>query len=145
MSRKMCVDHCKQLGNDFISLSRYRFFQSHLQVHSPTIQTEGSGPTWFYERDQTQKIAAFEYLLMQKSRRLFFVLLHLVMTIDDELMGTRSMDNPVTTLSNRKAGSARQSTDVLSDAIFRFIMCVRFRRRGESTDSSVTQELSHLF
>lgn len=66
------------------------------------------------------------------------------MTLDDELIGTRSQYNPVKKISDRKADREGQSVDCLADALFRLILDWRLHRRGESHISSVKTLLSNL-
>lgn len=50
--------------------------------------------------------------------------------IDDDLMGTRSVENQIKIISDRNADSESHSTDIVADELFRFTLDSRFRRRG---------------
>ena len=66
------------------------------------------------------------------------------MTLDDDLFGTRARDNQVKKLSNRKADKEGHCADVVSDAIFRIVLGLRFSRRGESQEDNVNKLLDSL-
>ena len=134
MSPKKTIELFDRLGHALISIERYRLIQSKLCAYSPTRDSAGNH-TWFCQRDKTHLLTSFENVLMPRSRSMFFVPLHQVVTLDDDLMGTRSAENPVKTLSNRKADKEGHSTDVVADAFFRIVLAVRFRRRGRALNS----------
>lgn len=68
---------------------------------------------------------------MLDRRRVFFVPLNQVVTIDDDLIVTRASYNQVNTISARKAEKEGNFADVLSDALFLFLLVARFQSRGE--------------
>lgn len=67
----------------------------------------------------------------------FFVGDGQLLTLDDDLMGSRSEYMPVKILSTRKAYKECQSSDVVADALFRITICSRFHRRQEPQVESV--------
>lgn len=54
-----------------------------------------------------------------------------IISFDDYLMGTRSVDYQVKILSDRKDDREGQSEDLIDDDLFRFTIDMRVRRRGE--------------
>lgn len=68
------------------------------------------------------------------------------MTLDDELFGTRTGDNQLKTLSNRKAVADKEGhmADVVCDALFRTALGIRFRRRGISQAQNVRALFTHI-
>lgn len=83
------------------------------------------------QRDQTRNLTEFEQCAFRKTRAIFLNILHLSLTLDDYLFGTRAADNHVKTLNCWKADKENHSADVVADAIFIIILKIRFRRRGE--------------
>lgn len=53
--------------------------------------------------------------------------MHLIETLNDDLLGTLAAEVPVKVLSARKG----DSTDAFPHALFRVVFGIRFRRRGE--------------
>ena len=51
-------------------------------------------------------------------------------TLDDNVYGSRAVDNQVKTLNSRKADREGHAADAIADALFRITIMVRFRRRG---------------
>lgn len=125
-------------------LERLRFIGAHLCAFSPTVDEAGGGETWTAQRDPTHHVTNLETVAMERSRRMFFVPLHQVVTLDDDLMGTRAQDNPVKMLSPRKADKEGHCADVVADALFRLVLLHRFRRRGEDGATGVRAVLSAL-
>lgn len=63
-----------------------------------------------------------------------FVPLHQILTLDDNLIGSRAAYLEVKTLSSLKAHNERHMSDVLADSLFNCVLAVRFRRRGEGQE-----------
>lgn len=72
------------------------------------------------------------------SNHIFYFPLVQLSTLDDDLMGTRSRHNEVKMLSDRKADREGHSTDNVADAIFRFMIDSRLRRRVEPHVTNVS-------
>lgn len=87
--------------------------------------------SWQPQRDQTIHLAEFEDAVTSEARSIFLVMNYVVLTLDDEMYGTRALDNQVKTLSNRKSKAEGCIADVIADALFRIAFTVRFRRRGD--------------
>lgn len=90
--------------------------------------------------DNTRILDEFEMFTMQLVSRMFFVALHQVITLDDDLVGTRSRDNQVKSLSSCKANKEVHLADVVVDAIFNVVISLRFRRRGEGKNNPPLQQ-----
>lgn len=122
---------CSEIGNTLIP------FHQTLRI------TEACG-TWRSQRDATQLLNDFERQAWSVSKRLFYVLLVQLITLDDDLMGTRSRDNQVKMLSDRNADREGHSTDNVADALFRLTDVSRFRRCGEPQVTNVSRLLTSL-
>ena len=62
--------------------------------------------------------------------------------LEDDLYGTRSMDNQVKTLSARKADREGHCAEAIEDALFRITFFVRFRRKEHTQTENVNQLLN---
>lgn len=89
-------------------------------------------------------LAQFESSSFRMSLRVFLDQNHSICSLDDDLIGTQGRDIPVRTLSARKADKKGHSSDVVADALFRFVLQLRFRRRGESHMENVKKLLSPM-
>ena len=69
---------------------------------------------------------------------------HTFCTLDDDLIGTRSDDNPHKTVIARKADSEVHSMSAVADAFIRVILHARLARRGETKKLAVTKILCEL-
>ena len=126
-----------------MSKERFKIIMASLCAFSPTLQ--GGGETgWTSQRDKTQLVSEFERTAFMISKRLFSVPAFQFLTLDDELMGTRSHSNPVKSISIRKADREGQSADVIADSLFRFTIDSRLHRRGEGRIESVRQLLKNV-
>lgn len=128
-----------------MSISRYRFVQSILCAHLPTFNVDGSGNTWFCQRDESQNFAPLEEILKHRSHQLLFSPLHASVTLDDGCLGTRAADDPVKTISAPKAYKERNCKDVVADVHFRHVIRVHFRRGDEKMMQAVGQVVYGIF
>jgi len=134
-----------ELGNIPPSLERIRFIAGNVKAYSPTGRGEEGAMQWFAQRDRTRHLSEFETLAFRETKKVFFSPLQLLATLDDELHGTRAVDNQVKTLSDRKADREGHSADLVADALFRIVFAQRYRRRGEPQVDSVRKLLTGLF
>lgn len=67
-----------------------------------------------------------------------------LLTLDDDLMSSRSADVPVKMLNDRKAEQEGHNIDVVADTLFRLEICARFNQRDESTVQKVSMLLAAL-
>lgn len=51
--------------------------------------------TWISKRDQTQLLIELESVEFKETRNIFFIPLHVLATLDDELYVTRALENQV--------------------------------------------------
>lgn len=86
-----------QLGNVTPSLKRVQFIFENVKAYSPTGSGDDRATSWMSQRNQTRHLSQFWGLAFKKTRKCFFSLLQLLVTLDDELFSTRSADNPVKT------------------------------------------------
>lgn len=66
------------------------------------------------------------------NKRLFYVPSAQLLTLDDEVMGTRSNENPVKCIFARKGSLDIQCSNDLTDVLFRLTIESRLHRRGET-------------
>lgn len=76
--------------------------------------------------------------------RVFIARLHQIVTLDDDLMGTRAHDNQVKTLSSRKSDKEGHLADVIADALFSAVLSVRFSRRSEGQEEAAIANVEKL-
>lgn len=127
----------KELGHDCLGMEMVNFLSGNVCAFHPSMTHVSSASSWEARRDPTKFLTDFEFTAFDTSRRLFYVPTCQMLTLDDELMGTRSNSNPVKTLSSRKADREGHSSDVLADALFRITLMSRFHRRGEQQVDTV--------
>ena len=75
------------------------------------------------QRDKTNQMFEFETLTSEGPERVF-AQLRLAVTVDDDLFGTRAVDNQVKMISSRKVDEERHSADLKEDALFIFVLSV---------------------
>lgn len=92
----------------------------------------------------TLQLSEIECVVFDLSSRMDFVPLHQVVTLDDDLIGTRAADLQVKTLSPRKAKNEGHMAEVLTDSLFNCILAVRFRRRGEGKEAGACPIMERL-
>lgn len=139
------MDVLKQYGAVVPPIQRVRWIAAHL-IAFPVVGRGGDGfSNWTSQRDQTPNLSEFERVAFKDTRRIFLHLLHLTLTLDDDLFGTRATDNQVKTLSCRKADREGHSADTVACAISRVVFALRFRRRGEGQVEAVKRLLTEMF
>ncbi|PXF43284.1 hypothetical protein BWQ96_06981 [Gracilariopsis chorda] len=136
------IEVLRQAGSTAPSLDRVRFIADNILEYAPTGRGRQGEMHWNAQRDQKRQLSEFESIGFRDTRKVFFCPLHLLATLDDDLYGTRASDNQVKMLSARKADKEGHSADALADALFRIILAIRFRRRGEAQTESVKKLLS---
>lgn len=70
-------------------------------------------------------------MAFRDTRKAYFISLHLLATIDDDLFGIRAADNQVITLSNQNADKEWHTTYAVADALFRSF-CAEFLKTWRS-------------
>lgn len=68
-----------------------------------------------FPEDQTRHLSSLERILFKTVQKIVFQPLHLFMTLDDDLFGTRATENQVKNLSSRKADRQGHVADVVFD------------------------------
>lgn len=123
-------------------LDRVRFISTNILAYPATgRRNAGGGVVWNAQRDPTQLLDTFEKTAYAMSRGVFLTPVHTMVTLDDDLHGTRSKLNPVKTLSSRKADREGHAADTICDAFFRITLGARLRRRGEAQAINVEKLL----
>ena len=121
-----------------------KFINGNILAYSPVGRGKDSSLVWNAQRDQTVMLGQFERRAFDVSGKVFLVPDHTICSLDDDLMGTRASDNQHKTISNRKADREGHTVDVISDALFRVVLQIRFARRGEKRIQGVRKLLSSL-
>lgn len=143
-SMEKCVHLLNRMGLHAPVMSEVRFIANHLLAYSPVSRGRDGLQAWNACRDHTQQLTEFETLAFREVRKVFFSTMHLFATLDDDLFGTRAADNQVKTISARKADKEGHVADVLADALFRIVMGLRFRRRGEKQEVAIRRLMENV-
>lgn len=93
----------KLLSRSCLTFDRELFITSHFCTASQTFRGNNAIGTWLCQRDDPQLLSSFEGTLMARFRDIFFVSFNQVITLDDEMTGTRARDNTVKSVSSWKA------------------------------------------
>ena len=142
---EFCINQLRQLGCHVPSLDRVRFICGNILAYSPTNRGDLGHDSWNCQRDQTPLLERFEKTAFRMSSRIFFVADYSMLTLDDDLYGTRAADNQVKKLSARKADKEGHCAIAVADALYRSTVGVRFMRRGESQDTCVDKVIRYVF
>ncbi|PXF42597.1 hypothetical protein BWQ96_07692 [Gracilariopsis chorda] len=134
----------RNFGATTPSLETVRFISSNILAFAPTSRGRDDTLGWNRQRDQTQQYSEFELLAFRTTQKIFFLTSNLLVTLDDDLFGTRACDNQVKTLSARKGDKEGHSADTVADALFRVLLTLRFWRQGEKNTDSVNNMLGSL-
>ena len=126
------------------TLSRFRFIAANVLGYPPTNRGDTGASTWDSQRDCTTQLQQFEQTLFRKSSQVFFVPDHIMVTLDDDLYGTRSRENQVKSISTRKADKEGHSAIAVCEALFRPTLAIRFCRRGEKQELTVNEVMRSL-
>lgn len=133
---KSC-DVLRRFGAVTPSLDRVRWISDNVLDYSAVGRGNDGSATWLSQRDQTPSHTEFEHLAFRETRRVFFHLLHMFATLDDDLFGTHAADNQVKMLNARKDDKEGHSADAVADALSRVIVALRFRRQNLSDFKSL--------
>lgn len=79
----------------------------------------------------------FEKTAYDMSLKIFITPVHTCATLFDDVYWNRAKFNKVKSLSSRKADREGHSGDAITDALFRVMLEVRFRSRGETKAANV--------
>lgn len=90
-------------GSNAPSLERVRFILNKIKEYYATGRGDYGGSRWNSQHDQTAKLEQFEQTSFRLSSSMFLHCSESMLTLDDDLYGTRAKDNQVKTLSHRKA------------------------------------------
>lgn len=137
LSFEKTIQSMNMIGHKCLSLRDVRFISSNILGYSPIGRGNVGTRTWNSMRDETQQLSEFERTCFTLIRTVFLGSVQCFATLDDDLFGCRAVDNQVKSLSNRKADREGHMADVIADSMFRVVLGMRFRRRGESAELSV--------
>ena len=96
-----------------------RAIRSRLRAHPSTNRGDMGSFARGGQRDQTTFLSALEQGALEMSARIFFCHSFTLATLDDDVYGTRAVENQVKTLSARKADREGHTAEVMADALFR--------------------------
>lgn len=85
-----------------------------------------------------------ETTAFSKITRVLFITAFQTVTLDADVVGTRSHDNQVKFLSPRKSAKEGKMADNISDALFHVVLSVRFGRRGGRQESSTSTTIGRI-
>lgn len=123
---------------------RVRWIRKNVMEYAITV-FPNSGDHWNAQRDHTQNLSEFEQTGFKKASLLFSHKSNLFDTMDDGPSGTRTADNQVQIVSNRKEHKVGYAADAVADAHSRIDLCLRFRRRDDAQLESIRRLLTNLF
>lgn len=124
------IDVIRKSGNAAPSPQTIRFIACNILVFYATGCNRDRQMEWNSQRDQTHQLGKFEQLSFRDTKKLLFVPLYLLATLDDDLYATRANDNQVKLMSARKVDKEGNSADAVANALFCFLLAPRFRCRG---------------
>ena len=142
LSLQNSIEILNRLVTKHLSLERIRFIVNNIKSYSVMGRGTTGESSWNSQRDHTVQLGGFEQAAFQLSCRMFLNSPHTILTLDDDLYGTRASDKQAKVVSSRKAHKERHFADSLADPFSRLTLFVRFRRRGKSQTSSVDELLS---
>ena len=129
-----------KLGGQRLNEEIFNYINTNILAYAATGRGEDNSLVWNTQRDQTVMLGQFERAAFRMTARMF----HTIISLDDDLMGTRTVDNQVKTISNRKADGEGHVADVLADALFRVVLQMRFRRRHDKLESCDSKIIANL-
>ena len=138
------LDMFEKLGGQRLDEEILNYINTNILAYAATGRGEDNSLVWNTQRDQTVMLGQFERDAFRMSARIFLAPNQTIISFDDDLMGTRAVDNQVKTISNRKADDEGHVTDVLAHALFRVVLQMRFRRRHDKLESCVSKIVANL-
>ena len=138
------LDMLEKLSGHKLNEDLLSFINSNILAYAATGRGDDESLGWNAQRDQTVMLSQFERSAFRMTARIFMSSNHTILSLDDDLMGTRATYNQVKTISNRKADKEGHVADVLADALFRVVFQLRFRRRHEKLQYCVEKVMSNL-
>jgi hypothetical protein len=137
LSLEKTVEMLHNLGASSPSFERVRHVMTHIKAFTAVGRGRTGERTWNAQRDQTVQLEPFENAAFLSSCKIFFQPSHSVLTLDDDLYGTRARDNQVKLLSSRRADKEGYCADALAEPFTRLTLYFRFRRRGQTQEDNV--------
>lgn len=97
------------LGHGTNSLALCCYILNHFVAYAPTVPRvhTDSDSTWVAQREQTAQITEMEHITFNLVLRLFFVHVHQLIVVDDDMSDTHSINRQVMTIITRKAHERR--------------------------------------
>lgn len=97
------------------------------------------------QRDWTPNFSEFVSVVVKDTKHIFLHPLHLTLTLDNKLFGTRTTDNQVKTISCRKADRKGHYADTVACATSKVFFALRFQGRGEGQVETKKKLLTEMF
>lgn len=138
------MSHFESLGKKVATVEHFRRLLMDMLPYNPLEKGFPTSSSWAAQNEKTQLLTPFETVSFEVSLRLFFIPQYEIISLDDDLFGTRAYYIQLKTLSARKSYEAGHTADVVSDAMFRIVFATRSRRRGESRVDGVKKLLDRL-
>lgn len=114
LKKTLCIMMKTKLN--ITSVELVLFIDTWIRVFNPTLQ-RGESRNWHIQSDQTHHLSQFEQLALRSSNSFFFVSLHRIITVDDEMMGARAGDYQLRSISSRKVAPKGLKEDYIADSI----------------------------
>lgn len=121
------------------SLARVKDIAKHLSPKDPHDEVTGNGK-YVDKSDTINGIRKFENVAFEKSRKIYGNP-DIHVSIDDELVGSRSKEVQSKALSHRKADNEGIKNDAVADALFRVVLALRHKERLGYSQERAVQEL----
>ena len=97
-----------KLGGQRLDEEILNCINTNILAYSATGLGEDSSLVWNTQRDQTVMLGQFDPTAFRMTARIFLAPNLNIISLDDDLMGTRPEDNQFKTISNRKADGEEQ-------------------------------------
>jgi hypothetical protein len=144
LSIEKTIEMLQNVGASPPSLESVRRITTLIKAFSAMGRGRTGERNWNSQRDQTAQLEPFEHAAFHSSCKIFLQPSHSILTLDDDLYGTRASDNQVKHLSSRKADKEGHCADALAEPFTRVTVYVRFRRRGQRQEENVETMLSSV-
>ena len=123
----------RELGLRVMNHQKYCDAKKYIVVTDASNHVNISSLNWCSSCDKTHELGSYEEIAFKASKDVFFVPNHIVVTLDDDLIGSRSKDVQNKLLSQRKAAKEGHATDVL--CVF-FVSCIALKTQKSRRKSN---------
>ena len=127
---------CKRQKGDGLSTNSLSASSITTCWRTPTGQCDDELFACNLQRDSSVLLGEFERKAYLMSSRVYLCPIYPICTLDDDLMGTWLHENPVKTISSRRADKEGHAMSAVADAFFRAFLHSRFGRWGETRSTA---------